>query len=86
MKVWITKYALTSGVFTREVDEPTDHDPGTIVDRSSGCHDIYNVHGRDWHRTREGALARAVEMRAAKIKSLGKQINKLRAMTIEVPK
>lgn len=36
--------------------------------------------GRQWHRTREAAVARALEMREAKIASLERQIAKLRKM------
>ena len=42
------------------------------------------VHGKDWHRTPESALARAEEMRKAKIASLKKSIAKLEAMTFSV--
>lgn len=33
--------------------------------------------GKDWHRTPEAAIARAEEMKAAKIASLRKQIDRL---------
>jgi hypothetical protein len=33
--------------------------------------------GRIWHRTREAAVARAIEMRNARIDSLGRQIGRL---------
>lgn len=34
----------------------------------------------EWHRTREGAVAKAEEMRVARIASLEKQIAKLRKL------
>lgn len=43
-------------------------------------------HGNDWHRTPEDALARAEEMRKAKLLSLKNQIQKLEAMTFVAPK
>lgn len=41
------------------------------------------LHGNDWHGSREAAVARAEQMRAAKINSLEKQIAKLNAMRFE---
>lgn len=38
-------------------------------------------HGNEWHRTREEAVARAEQMRAAKIASLKKQIAKLEKLS-----
>jgi hypothetical protein len=39
------------------------------------------LQGKDWHTTKEAAVARANEMRAKKIDSLRKQIMKLEGMT-----
>jgi hypothetical protein len=70
--VWITTYALTSGI--RQV-------PGRVVG-SSVFYDKHGAaHGRDWHLTEAAALARAEEVRLAKIKSLTAQIEKLRRLT-----
>ncbi|WP_457797593.1 hypothetical protein [Methylocystis sp. S23] len=81
MRVWITKYALSSGVF--EMD--ADHDerwPDMVSNRSNR---LQNFHGdgRDWHRTKESALVKAEEMRVAKIEALKKQIAKLENMRFE---
>lgn len=80
IKAWVTKYALTEGI--------------TIVD-GDVCHDIssdmlsygkYGVaHGKDWHRTSDAALARAEEMRKAKIASLKKSIAKMETMKFGTP-
>ena len=43
------------------------------------------AHGKDWHRTPEAALARAEEMRLAKIESLKKSIKKLEGLKFIAP-
>lgn len=71
MKVWITKYALTSGIKEMEVEQ-SENFPDMVYDRN----DTYHGEGRDWHRTRESAIAKAEQMRLKKIESLKKQIAK----------
>jgi len=82
VKVWITKYALTSGVFDAEVEESL---PGMVklVTNRIGHGAAFHGEGRDWHRTLESALARCEAMRAAKLKSLEKQALKVRALNFE---
>ena len=76
MKVWITKYALTAGIQEREAE--IDESDGTAAVKQERYHaDYYHGEGRDWHRTLEGAIARAEEMRATKIASLRKSIVKM---------
>lgn len=76
MKVFITKYALTQGIF--EIDAK-DHGGGMIsmVDAQYPT----NYHKPDWHLTYEEALADARTRRNAKIASLEKQIAKLEELT-----
>lgn len=81
---WITKYALTTGVY-RITAEGTDCE--TMIS-DVGQRYQSHFHGNDWHLTESAALARAEEMRTKKIASLQKQIVKLRAMrfaTIDLP-
>lgn len=81
MKVWITKYALTQGIFEKEAKE-CDR-PGMIsIDEGYGCV-YFHDEGKDWCRTRESAIKRAEEMRQKKIASLKKQIKKLEEMKFE---
>lgn len=80
MKVWITKYALTSGIF--EVDAETCTSPSLMVVRKPGELTAY-FHANDWHKSKEDAIARAEEMRAKKIASLRKIIAKLEAMSFD---
>ena len=82
MKAWITKYALTSGI--QEVT-------GSVSTIGSGGMFCYgnasyggqtaHGEGKDWHRTREGAVQRAEKMRTAKIASLRKSISKMEKLT-----
>jgi hypothetical protein len=77
---WVTKYALSGGI---------------QVVKGEVCHDISSTmlswkpygtaHGKDWHRTQDAALARAEEMRKAKIAALRKSIAKMEAMTFNAP-
>lgn len=79
--VWITKYALTTGIMTEQVEEPTTHAPNMVCARAMGFSAYF--HGKDWHRTKGGAVLRAEEMREAKLVSLRKQITKMEKLTWE---
>lgn len=76
MKVWISKYALTKGIY--EVEVITTEFETMVVDKSNPTFMFY--HKGEWHKTKEDAIKRAEEMRNKKIKSLEKQINKLKNM------
>jgi hypothetical protein len=69
-KVWISRYALTRGVYETDVEESGGYCYST---------DIYRIQypPNAWHQTRGEALARAEEMRQAKVASLRKQLTKL---------
>ncbi len=77
--VWITKYALTSGIEKAQAKETST--PSMIEKCNGGLQPYFHGEGRDWHRTRESAIARAKAMRAAKIKTLTASIRKLEKMT-----
>lgn len=77
-KVWITKYALTKGIFSamaetndRRAYIPRDHITG-VYSRVFGCN--------DYHFSKELAIERAEEMRVKKIQSLEKQIVKIESL------
>ncbi len=82
MKVWITKYALSEGIIACE-RSPRDHsesDGYAVVIWPGGLNGT-NVFGRnDWYKSERDALARAEQMRTAKIASLEKQIARLRGL------
>ena len=82
MKVWITKYALTQGIFEAEASECKGFD-GMIEVANRYSYEFYHGEGKDWCRTKEYAISRAEEMRKKKISSLKAQIEKLENMKFE---
>lgn len=87
MKVWITKYVLTQGIFTREVTQSRGA-PSMVTYEGNGnfgSREHYHGEGKDWHRTAEGALARAEQMRTKKLSALEKKLAQLGAMQFQLP-
>ncbi len=81
MKVYITKYALTSGIEYIEASK-AEFSPSMVTSASNSmCH----FHGDEWHTSFQSAKAKAESMRDNRIKSLNKQLNKLHAMKFEDP-
>lgn len=80
--VWIAKYALTRGIL-KGLARVTQTSDTMIEVESLGSHAYFHGEGRQWHRTRDGAIAKARGMRDAKIKALNKQIAKLALTTFE---
>ena len=79
--VWITKYALTTGIQVQEAEVFTT---GMICVRPEHPHSLpvyYHGESKDWHRTEDAAKAAAEKMRVKKIAALKKQIEKLQDMT-----
>lgn len=77
MKIWNSKYALTEGLIEQEVEEVGD----SMV--KVGPLQYLHGEGREWHRTRESAAARAEAMRRAKIASVRKQLARLEALRFD---
>lgn len=77
MKVWITKYALTKGIF--EMDVESQSEDGKVV-YGKAWNQCFHGQGVDWCKTKAAAIARAEEMRNKKITSLKNQIEKLEEM------
>lgn len=79
MKVYITKHALTHGI--KEVNDACEKtEMSLILVPSMGVFAYFHGEGREWHRTREAAVKRAEQMRAAKLASLRRQIDRLERM------
>lgn len=79
MKVWITKYALTSGIIETEIIKS-----GPIYTVFENDLFLYTYdREKDWHTSYAGAKSRAEKMRQKKIASLKKQIEKLEGMKFE---
>lgn len=80
MRVWISKYALSVGLF--EVDGEVTREGGiSYTPPEGGLRQYY--YGSDWHDTKEAAVARAEEMRIRKLKSLDAQIKKVSALKFD---
>lgn len=77
MKIWNSKYALTEGLIEQEGEEVGD----SMV--HVGSLQYLHGEGKEWHRTRESAAARAEVMRKAKIASVRKQLARLEAMRFD---
>ncbi len=75
-EVWITRYALVSGI-TKFAVVKADGDRVEVERDHSRLWPYYHGEGREWHRTQESAITKAEEMRKRKIASLKKQIEKL---------
>lgn len=77
-KVYVTKYALSTGIIViSDVEWCTDISEQMVSYKLRDNNITQILHSPDWHRTPETALARAEEMRQAKIKSIKKQLTKL---------
>lgn len=80
MRVWITKYALTQGVYPAEVDLSTVSD--TMVRETKTAYPNL-FHKPYWHTTREEAVKQAEDQRVRKIASVRAQLTRLQKMTFE---
>jgi hypothetical protein len=78
-EVFVTKYALTSGII-RYAD--VIHCTRTSAHMIQVPRTITTFHGegRDWHRTLEGAIARAEAMRVLRLMALRKQQQRLEGL------
>ena len=77
MKIWNSKYSLTEGLIEQEGEEVGD----SMV--KVGSLQYLHGEGKEWHRTRESAAARAEVMRKAKIASVRKQLARLEALRFD---
>lgn len=79
LTAYITKYAITKGIL--KVRGSISNYSNMFVGSTGG---YYHGEGRDWHRTIEGAMERAEEMRGTTIRSLKKKLTKLEKMEFVV--
>lgn len=83
-KIFVTKYALTVGVYSAMAECNCRSDMAVIPgDRAKGYFDAY-MHKGDFHFTESDALQKAEEMRQKKIISLKKKIEKIENLKFEV--
>lgn len=78
MKVWITKYAMTFGVFTAEAEEAGQAMCAVRPKECSSFTAYY--HGNDWHTDEAEAIEQFNQMKQKKIASLKKQLAKVEAL------
>lgn len=85
MRVWITKYALTRGIFAVQAEVCTGiGNNGHMISQTDpkpkygGIY--YHGRGCNWHETEEGAKAKAEQMRLDALEKLNKKMKKLRLM------
>ena len=87
MKVWITRYALTSGI--EEIDSEKvlrlsiDEDGFLTIVRNKSNYYMEGFGKQDYKLDKQSAVAKAKEMRQKKIASLKNQIEKLEKMRFE---
>jgi len=77
--VWITKYALTQGIFEIDAEEcvTSTGECQNMIQKVGGAYsDYYHGEGREWHRTEAAAKEHANKMVRDKIASLKKSIAK----------
>lgn len=78
MKVWITKYALSSGIMEADAEVCDVGDGRMIrVPKKAGEYADNYFHKPHWHETREEAVQKAESMRVSKISSMKKSIEKI---------
>ena len=71
-KAYITKYALTRGIFELEVEENFDVSPTMVI--AAGGHNYFD---NEWHRTRAEAVARVRDIIATTRNTTKKNLAKL---------
>lgn len=79
--VWVTKYALTKGIYKVEAERVGDR--MVRVNGSNGSF-AYYLHDGQWHLTYAQARQRAFEMIEAAERSLEKRRKKLEALREEL--
>ena len=80
MKYYITKYAVTDGIFVRDCEPPKDGREYIFP----GGYDVFRV-GKNAFTSQSDAIEVANKDRDKKIASLKKQIAKLEKMVFTVP-
>ena len=77
-RIWVSKYALSTGIV--EIPDAEIRDQLASWERERAFAQYAHGEGKEWHRTLSDAIKRAHVMREDRLKSLRKQIKKLEAM------
>lgn len=83
VKVWVTKYALTTGVFTALVEIDPSR-PRLAVEHKAGFPSMVCYHKPHWWRTEAEARKRFNKMRADAQSLLTKQLERLTKLRFSV--
>lgn len=83
MIVYISKYALSKGIFEMEAEVCESTSPDMIVGVGQNKYTFYHGKGKNWHLTTADAIAAAKKKRDNKINSLKEQISKLEQLTFD---
>lgn len=78
--IWISKYALTQGVYPVEASEIHKSETMAVVPPVGDLGLTQYFHGKHWHLTQANANAEAQRMRTRKVASLKKQLERLQAL------
>lgn len=81
-EVFITKYLFTEGITRRIVRLASAN---MVCIGKAGYMSRRYFHGKDWHRDESSAIEQAQEMKSRKIRSLEKQLRKVREIEISIP-
>lgn len=85
MKLFFSKYALSTGIIEADGVIHEGSCAGMATTKENGHTSHYHGEGREWHRTRDEAMKRAEIMRKQKIESLKRSIRKLEALKFKLP-
>lgn len=81
MKIYVTKYALTQGIFTQEADKVTASGMAQVPPKRGASVNMAELYHRgEWFRTFPEAVADVRKKIAKKRVSIAKQLAKLDAM------
>jgi len=83
MKIWCTKWLFTTGIMELEAIDCGNGMVKVILTDKTYFPYCLHGEGREWHKTRESAVAKADEMRIKKLMALDKQMKKIAAMKFE---
>lgn len=78
VKIYVSKYALSSGIF----EAMAKVNDGMATCKRGQFTEFF--HGKQWHYTKDDAIAEAEEMRIRKLKSLDNKAKKIAALKFEV--
>lgn len=85
MKVWCTRYALTHGI--EEVECEDEVRPEGLVKPIRSARPrgfmLEMLYSGEWHHSREKAIERAEAMRRAKVRTLERQLARMRALRFD---